>query len=212
MKSLLFVIPFGFFFYVHQGCKPKGPQPEDLVGTYLVKIQTDTLHDENVPLHEANDDFEMNADSIVLNFEKSVEHMGNEFDTNMDTSQIEGELEHSIQMFGKTIENFGKGMENFAESLGDFGEQIASKSKKWKNQLLENIQFEVELQQDGDCKIKSLDVDFLNLRDAKWEVKQDSFYVLRSDQTPLSFYVEKIEKNRIYLKKEDITVVMTRKE
>lgn len=211
MKYLIFTAGLVVSFYFLAGCKTQGPQPEDMVGVYTVDIQSDSLVVENADNLDKTESFEFDADSFAFNFEKSMENVGDQIADNLDTSGVDGKLEYSIQMFGKTMEQFGKGMENFAEDMGKLGEQIAVKSKKWKNQLLQNIHFEVDLQQDGDCKIKNLNLDFLAFRDARWEVKNDSLYVLKDKQTPLSFFIEKIEKDKIYLKKEDIILVLTRK-
>lgn len=196
MKYLLFS---ALFVCTFMACSP---QPTDMVGTYLVsaEIKESTLKREDIKkqikeaLSKAGEDIE-----------KSRQEMMEDLDLeNIDTSTFEGKMEYLGKSFGAQLGNLGINLGKASQDFGSFIAEIADGSLNFTTSLLKNIEFQVELQEDGDVKVKNKLTSF-GMNDSKWRVENGEFILSNSnDKEESRFKIKDRSSNGFVLEKDEV--------
>lgn len=196
----LFLAGIVFFMF---SCKTEKPQPDELVGEYLVTI--------DVPEDKKGDNMKDESrffDSFSVNLKESWDEWADTLSIKYDTTTIDGKLEYTTRMFGESMKEFGNQLGGFMENLGDFMKDFSENAGEWKNNLLKNLKFRVELQADGDLQLKEGVGGLFSLRDAKWKIEKDSFFVMKSDSTLYSLHVLERDASHLVLQKDELIIRM----
>lgn len=205
-KSILL---FFSLFLILTSCKDRGPQPDDMVGLYVVSAQlTDGVFDKEDIKSSITDAFKEAKNDIA----KAKDEIKTEFDLlTIDTSTVEGKIEYAAKKFSKSMAELGTSMGEIGTELGGLISGLTTSGFDLGENLLKNMKLDVELQSDGDIKVNNPWVN-IGLKNAKWEVKGNQFILIRdNNETPDVFEIKDRNANGFTLSKDEIEIQFVKK-
>lgn len=185
-------------------CGESGPRPKSMIGWYNVSLSS-----VNATVDSGMGDIqqkESNSDSEQGSGKSMSEADENEIAPDIDTSTIEGKIQYSGRQFETSLKTLGKNVAAWGQELSEVFNSLAKTGMNIKNDLLEDIRFDAELQEDGDIKIKEMPVDIFQVRDATWAVDGKQFFIFRGQSDTLIFDIVKKSKNQILLQNKEIAI------
>lgn len=176
MKSIIFTFVVCTSFL---SCLPMGPQPSDMVGQYDVSLELNEEAIDKKSIKKQIDDAMSKADEEI---EKSREEMMKDIDLeNIDTTTLEGKLEYLGKSFGSKMGNIGLDIGKLSKDLGGLIGDITNGSIDFSTSLLRNLKLDIELQEDGDVKVKNKMVS-MGFNNATWKVEGDAFILTKAGE------------------------------
>jgi hypothetical protein len=165
---LLILLPLAFM-----SCKEQGPHPSDLVGTFKASVEfKEGKMDKKSVSQEINNAMKEVKDE----FKKAKSDIETELDLSMiDTTTTEGKIEYAAKKLGKTFTDASDEIGDLSNDLGNIFSGLAQDGLDLSETLMKNLNANVELQADGDVKIKGSVLSFA-LSNATWETKGNKFY------------------------------------
>lgn len=166
-------------------CTNFGPHPSDMTGKFIVNfsMKEDAVKKDQIKnrisdaLNEAKDE--------LTNAKRDLDR---EFDVNnIDTTTVEGKIEYSAKMFGKSMAQFGLQLGELGKNMGGIFGNLAEQGINLSAAMLNKIEVEVELLEDGDIKTEDSMLNF-STANARWEVKEDEFIISNRDNEPTGIF------------------------
>lgn len=96
---------------------------------------------------------------------------------------------------------------NFSEIFGE----LAESGLKLKDQFLQNLSFDIELQSDGDIKLKNIFMAQMILGDSRWEIHGKEFRILSENNKSQIFKIENKTRDGFKLKNEELELDFSKK-
>ena len=206
MKSTIFTFVVCTAFL---SCLPMGPQPSDMVGQFVVSAD---LNEEAIDKKAIKKDIDDAMKKAGEEIEKSREEMMKDIDLeNIDTTTLEGKLEYLGKSFGSKMGNIGLDIGKLSKDFGGLISDITSGSIDFSTSFLRNLKLDIELQEDGDVKVKNKMVS-MGFNNATWKVDGDTFILTNSDDnTTDEFKIINRESKGFTLEKDKLQLHFTKK-
>lgn len=160
------------FIMLLYSCQTSGPNPPDMTGKFKL---TFSLKEGTVNKEKINNDIRDAIETAKGEIEKTRSDLEKEFNVdNIDTSTVEGKIEYSAKMFGKSMSQLGLQMSELGKGMGGLVGNIVKEGLNLSDDIFNKIEINVELQEDGDIKA---DDSVLNIgtSNSSWEVKGGEF-------------------------------------
>ncbi|MBK9993727.1 MAG: hypothetical protein IPP01_07040 [Saprospiraceae bacterium] len=193
-------------------CTSLSSPTKSLAGSYTIHLEVKDL---KINMDEVNKSMDEGIQNMKteLNSEKVKEELNT---NNIDTSTIEGKIEFAAKNFAKGMTGFGELMAEFGTSIGQLSTGAISSVLSESQTLLNNVNAEVELKEDGSVKVAGNPILKFMAAQIVWEVQGDQFIVKNekgeivhqfgiSDKTTEGFMLSN-EKLKIVLKKKAMKI------
>lgn len=209
MKSLILslVVFSNIVFLI--SCKDTSPQPSDLVGNYTVSLSlsgealnTEAIKDSiNDAMSKANE--ELKKAKLEMNEELNF--------SAIDTTTPEGKIEYAAKKLSKTIAEAGLGMGELGKEMGSLFGGLAEGGIGMTKSILENMTFDVELQEDGDIKASGSILN-IGLNNKSWKVVDDDFIIVdASNKEDQVLKITDRNENGFTLTKDEVVIKLVKK-
>jgi len=190
-------------------CQENSLQPADFVGTYSVKPNLETEKNE---INNIKDQIKKGLSDLKSDLRQSKNDLNEEFDlNNIDTTNLSGKMEYLAKSLSNSMQEVGSTLEennpNFSEIFGE----IAESGLKLKDQFFQNLSFDIELQSDGDIKLKNFFMAQMILADSRWEIHGKEFRILSENNKSQIFKIENKTRDGFKLKNEELELDFSRK-
>ncbi len=181
-----------------------------MVGSYKVHLELDPK----------SFDKQSVKDSVTQALNKAKDELSkahSEFSQQMDTSSIdtstaEGKMEFIAKSFAKSITSFGKDLGQLGILMGEAAGDVAVKAMDMTEELVQKIHMDVELKADGKIVSSSNFVNNIQFVGSNWEVKDDQFTFISSDQQTRHVYkIAELKDSGFTLVQDKYRLVFTKK-
>lgn len=162
-------------------CMNSGPHPTDMTGKFRL---TFSMKEGAINKEKINNSVRDAIKDVESEMSKAKKEIDAAFDvSSVDTTSIEGKIEYAAKIFGKSMSQLGTNMGDLGISLGGILGSVAENGITFSESILNEIEVNVELQQDGDIKADNSILNF-GTANAFWEVKGDEFIISDKEKKP----------------------------
>ena len=190
-------------------CKESGPFPSDMVGNYSV---TASLAEGTINKSVIRDSIQTAMEKAEDDIKKAKEEIEKELNLNdIDTTTTEGKIEFAAKKFGKSMADIGVNMGELGKDMGNLFSNLAVDGISLSESILNNINIDVELLQDGKIKTKGGLIS-LGLKDATWLVNDDYFLLKTNESdTQDTFRIKDRHAEGFVLEKDKLLITFSKK-
>lgn len=189
-------------------CFDLKPQPSDMVGKYIVsaELKAGTIDKESIK-KEIDEAMAKAGEEIETSRKEMMEDIDLE---SIDTTTVEGKIEYLGKSLGAQVGNLGLDIGKISKDFGALVGDLASGSIDLSTAFLKNFKIEIELQEDGDIKVKNRLVS-MGFNDGTWKVENGEFVLMdESGKEKDRFKIKDRSSDSFVLEKDELLLTFTK--
>ncbi|MCO6464755.1 MAG: hypothetical protein J5I52_11470 [Saprospiraceae bacterium] len=210
MKKFNFVLTVAVFYIALISCSNYITK-NDMVGSYIVNLQLNEKKYNKEAIQIQVDSAMNKAKDEFARTKSEMDHKFADIEK-IDTTTFEGKMEYMAMSLGKSLSDFGNNLTQMGDGLKNMMTALGGESLDLLKGITDEMTVEVELQADGDIKIKDNLFSF-GFNNSKWELKDNKFIVQRNldNEKPIEFTVSEVNDEGFILSREDFKLIFKRK-